>query len=152
MNVLSSLLNFIGNKIGNTSMGTTATTLTGAIAEIRNLTKSALTEKKTYTDIRIRGVYGYVTTGGTVANLYVPLTFAKDITSVDITSFKASIRISTGGYLGGSDGVELASYFQAVSIPDAQPIVYIRLVNANGFGATNNTNCAGDVVMTFTLS
>lgn len=33
MNVLSSLLNFIGNKIGSTTMGTTATTLTGAIAE-----------------------------------------------------------------------------------------------------------------------
>ena len=33
MNVISSLFNFIGNKIGNVSMGTTATTLTGAIAE-----------------------------------------------------------------------------------------------------------------------
>lgn len=33
MNILSSLLNFIGDKIGNVSMGTTATTLTGAIAE-----------------------------------------------------------------------------------------------------------------------
>ena len=33
MNVISSLLNFIGNKIGNVAMGTTATTLTGAIAE-----------------------------------------------------------------------------------------------------------------------
>lgn len=33
MNIISSLFNFIGNKIGNTAMGTTATTLTGAIAE-----------------------------------------------------------------------------------------------------------------------
>lgn len=33
MNILSSLLNFIANKIGNVSMGTSATTLTGAIAE-----------------------------------------------------------------------------------------------------------------------
>lgn len=36
MNVLSSLLNFIGNKIGSTSMGTSATTITGAIAEHEN--------------------------------------------------------------------------------------------------------------------
>jgi hypothetical protein len=33
MNILSSLLNFIANKIGNVDMGTSAATLTGAIAE-----------------------------------------------------------------------------------------------------------------------
>lgn len=33
MNRISSLFNFIANKIGNVSMGTDATTLTGAIAE-----------------------------------------------------------------------------------------------------------------------
>ena len=33
MNRISSLFNFIANKIGNVSMGTTATTITGAIAE-----------------------------------------------------------------------------------------------------------------------
>lgn len=33
MNRISSLFNFIANKIGNVSMGTTATTVTGAIAE-----------------------------------------------------------------------------------------------------------------------
>lgn len=33
MNRISSLLNFIANKLGNVTMGTTATTITGAIAE-----------------------------------------------------------------------------------------------------------------------
>lgn len=33
MNRISSLFNFIANKIGNTAMGTTAITITGAIAE-----------------------------------------------------------------------------------------------------------------------
>ena len=33
MNRISSLFNFIANKLGNVSMGTTATTVTGAIAE-----------------------------------------------------------------------------------------------------------------------
>lgn len=36
MNRISSLFNFIANKIGNVSMGTTATTVTGAIAELKN--------------------------------------------------------------------------------------------------------------------
>lgn len=35
MNILSSMLTFIAEKIGSTTMGTTATTLTGAIAENR---------------------------------------------------------------------------------------------------------------------
>ena len=43
MNRISSLFNFIGNKIGNVSMGTTATTVTGAIAEL----KSAVTALQT---------------------------------------------------------------------------------------------------------
>jgi len=33
MNRISSILNFIANKLGNVTMGTTATTITGAIAE-----------------------------------------------------------------------------------------------------------------------
>lgn len=50
MNVLSSLLNFIGNKIGNTPMGTVATTLTGAIAELSPL-KSPTVMVYTWADI-----------------------------------------------------------------------------------------------------
>lgn len=42
MNKLSSMLTFLVNKIGNTALGTTATTLTGAIAE--TFTKASKTE------------------------------------------------------------------------------------------------------------
>lgn len=51
MNNLSSMLTFLVNKIGNTAMGTTATTVTGAIAEL--LTKST-TNKNNITDYYIR--------------------------------------------------------------------------------------------------
>lgn len=36
MNILSSILSFIAEKIGNTTMGTTATTVTGAINELHD--------------------------------------------------------------------------------------------------------------------
>ena len=36
MNRISSLFNFIANKLGNVSMGTTAQTITGAIAELKS--------------------------------------------------------------------------------------------------------------------
>lgn len=49
MTVLSSILSFIGNLIGNTSMGTTATTLTGAIAEVN--AKTTTTQTATWADI-----------------------------------------------------------------------------------------------------
>lgn len=38
MNIISSLFDFLADKIGNVSMGTTATTITGAIAELKGLT------------------------------------------------------------------------------------------------------------------
>lgn len=53
MTVISSILNFIANKIGNISMGTTATTLTGAIAEIN--AKSTGVQTATWSDIHAQG-------------------------------------------------------------------------------------------------
>ena len=52
MNRISSLFNFIANKLGNVSMGTTAQTITGAIAELKSSvttlqTKPALTTLQT---------------------------------------------------------------------------------------------------------
>ncbi len=53
MTVISSILNFIANKIGNTSMGTTATTLTGAIAEVNAKTNTVQTAS--WSDISPQG-------------------------------------------------------------------------------------------------
>lgn len=47
MNTLSSLLIFIGNKLGDTSMGTTASTITGAIHEHQEKITQTLDSLKT---------------------------------------------------------------------------------------------------------
>ena len=53
MTILSKILNFIAEKIGTTSMGTTAETLTGAIAEIN--AKSTGIQTAAWSDINAQG-------------------------------------------------------------------------------------------------
>lgn len=53
MTILSKLLNFIAELIGTTSMGTTADTITGAIAEIN--AKSTGIQTATWSDIHAQG-------------------------------------------------------------------------------------------------
>lgn len=50
MNNLSSILNWIGNTIGNATLGTTATTLKGAIAELNGRTTKVTGNPQQYTD------------------------------------------------------------------------------------------------------
>ena len=50
MNDLSSILNWIGNTIGNSALGTTATTLKGAIAELADKTSKKTANPQQYTD------------------------------------------------------------------------------------------------------
>lgn len=50
MNDLSSILNWIGNTIGNSALGTTATTLKGAIAELADRTSKKTANPQQYTD------------------------------------------------------------------------------------------------------
>lgn len=141
MNVLSSLLNWIGNKIGNVTMGTSATTLTGAIAETYNRTRGVY-GKGTHTVSRFYGVYGYYGTGGSLT-LCVPLSVASDVTSVSFTNLVASIRNTTGGYVIPTT-TNLTQYIQSASVFSNQPIVQIRLSNTD-FVATNNTPVGGEI-------
>lgn len=53
MTIISKLLNFIAELIGTTSMGTTADTITGAIAEIN--AKSTGIQTATWSDIHAQG-------------------------------------------------------------------------------------------------
>lgn len=50
MNNLSSILNWIGNTIGNATLGTTATTLKGAIAELNGRTTKVTGTPQQFTD------------------------------------------------------------------------------------------------------
>ena len=149
MNVLSSILNFIADTIGNVSMGTTATTLKGAIAETFLRTRSVFT-KATYTDALMYGVHGYMGANG-YAYIMVPANLASNVSSVSITSFKCSIRTVSGTYLGGSGGAELVGDIDSQASVSRQPLIYVRLRNTN-YGVTANTPLTGQVTMSFTLS
>lgn len=142
MNIISSLFNFIADTIGNVSMGTTATTLSGAIAETFKRTRGVYGKGTHTISGRLYGIHGYM---GTSGNLYIciPMSVASDVTSVSFTNIKASIRNVAGGYVY-STSTDMSSLIQSASVFDKQPIVRISL-NSSDFVATNNTPVAGEI-------
>ena len=141
MNVLSSLLNFIADTIGNVSMGTSATTLKGAIAETYKRTRSVY-GKGTHTLNRMYGVYGYAGTSGSIY-ICIPVNVAKDVSSVSFTNLKASLRNVAGGYVY-STSTNMSSLIQSSSVFDKQPIIRVNLTSSD-FVVTNNTPIAGEI-------
>ena len=92
---------------------------------------------------------GFVTTGGTLLSLFIPLVIAKDVTSVTLDKLDYwELRIPTGGYL-------------PYSSPDNSSIVIVDggiriiLTKTGGWGVTNNIMVAGELTnihFTITLS
>lgn len=78
MNVLSSMLKFLVESIGNTAMGTTATTLTGAIKELLDKItgRKIIWRTFTFTGIGIRANLNYSTARGIAVNGYKPIAIA----------------------------------------------------------------------------
>lgn len=149
MNVLSSILNFIANKIGNVSMGTSASTLTGAIAETFLRTRSVY-GKGSHTVSRLYGVYGYKGTGNQLS-LFIPLSVANDVSSISFSNLVASIRTVSGDYAYPTNG-DMSSIITSQTVINRQPIIVIRL-ESGSFNAINNTPVIGEVTAaTFTLS
>ena len=105
----------------------------------------------TYTEQFQAGVYGYVTTSGTVANLYWPMMFQQDVTTVEITKVTIAIRVAGGGYLVGNDA-DVTQYITNVSTRFAQGIIQIDLTKSDGFGVVNNTPMIGSAKITYTVS
>lgn len=73
MNNLSSILNWIGNTIGNATLGTTATTLTGAIAEVRGKLPKHMEYTWQYTTIGIGSNLVYSDTKRIGIDGYTPI-------------------------------------------------------------------------------
>jgi len=105
-----------------------------------------------YTDNYFIGVVGFITSNGTRATLFLPLVFQGSIQTVSITSFLARIRTVECGYLGGSSGVDLASYITSATVQKAQGGISVILDNDDGWGISNNTPLCGEVISTLTLS
>ena len=154
MNVLSSLLNFIADTIGNVSMGTSATTLKGAIAETYARTRNVYAKGTYSSEQTLYGVSGFTGPSGNVY-LNVPISLASDVGSnggsISFTELKCSIRTVSGTYLGGSGGVDLKEDIVSTTIVPKQPLVQIRLQNSN-YGVTAHTPLTGQIVAKFTLS
>lgn len=144
MNKLSSILNFIADTIGNVSMGTTATTLKGAIAETFLRTRGVY-GKGTHTittNSRLYGVSGYMGASGNLY-LFIPINLAKDVTSVSFNNLVASIRTVAGGYAYAND-TNMSLLITSASVFDKQPIIRIAL-NSSDFTATSNTPVIAEI-------
>ena len=100
----------------------------------------------------LRGVYGFVTTGGKNAHIFIPLNFDNNATGVTITSLVGGLRLSTGGYLGGADNFNFTSYITSIEVRILQNILYVICEKSDGWGATNNTTFNGLATMTGTVT
>ena len=91
--------------------------------------------------ITIRDVFGYVTNSNKDLNLFVPVGKANPgnlVVGVSSSTFKLSLRRgdTTGGYVGGSSGVDVMSYLNSIGWWAG----YIQIVfrKDSGWGVTNN--------------
>ncbi len=127
--------------IGNSELPTAAQTLTGAIGETYRRTRLPY-GKGTYNINRLNGVYGFKGTGGSLT-LNIPLTIRSDITAIQITALKASLRNVAGSYVY-TTSAEMASLIQSVEISERQPLIKVTL-SSSDFVAANNTPVIGEI-------
>ena len=118
----------------------------GALKKISGLFYSAAGEN--FSDYYY-SCYGYLTNDKKRALLYVDL--PKEWGRVTITKLLAEVRLSTGGYLGGSSGVNLTSNLTSYSKRESDHTLVLQLDNSSGWGGTNNTPLVGLVGLTGTI-
>lgn len=110
--------------------------------------KAGIADTGTYT--QTLAVNGFITSGGTVAVLYVPCVLA--LYGISASTITASVRHIGGGYLGGNENENLTSYLtQCVYLP-TQNMLQIYLTKSGGWGVTNNTPLCGTITLTYTIS
>ncbi len=156
MNILSSILTFIANKIGSSSMETAASTITGAIGETYRRTrlcfiKGTHTINSSNTSApRLYGVTGYMGSGNNLT-LFIPMNIASNVSDISFANFVASIRTTSGGYVYSTTD-SMHTLISSVSICSKQPLVRMTL-NSSSFSATANTPVSGEVTAAkFTLT
>lgn len=134
MNILSSLLLFIGQQLTST----------------KNRTRDVIPNARTVDKI-FYGVYGFVGASNT-AYICIPANIASNITSFkSISVLKCSLRTVTGGYLGGASNIDLTSSITASSVSSDQPLLRITVQNSSFGAAVQHTPIAGNVTMQYEL-
>lgn len=124
MTILSKLLNFIAEKIGTTSMGTTANTLTGAIAEVN--AKTTTVQTASWADISPQGSTTNVLATFNVGpgKYFVTAQCGNGLT--DATRVSIAIRVSSGvtttsvngdgnGYSGRNNWANCSAYYELLA-------------------------------------
>ena len=130
----------------NTTSGLTATDTQDAIDEVN----ASLTQSLGKGNHSIHCFpTGYITTGGTLLSLFIPLAIKAEVTSISLVSLTGwSLRIPTGGYL--TFATPDTTYIDLVSGG-----IRLTCIKNNGWGVTNNIIVGGDIDssnLTFNLS
>lgn len=93
--------------------------------------------------------YGYVSNGGTEAIMNFPVSFFTTSTitlgKAAFTTFTCSLRIVSGGYLGGAINSNLLSNITTAELRSYGRGFYVVLTKSAGWGVTNNTPFAGNI-------
>ena len=110
--------------------------------------KAGIADVGTYT--QTFAVNGFITSGGNIAVLYAPLLLG--LYGITATAITASVRHVDGGYLGGSENVDLTSRLTQCVYLSEQNMLQIQLTNSSGWGVTNNTPVSGTVTLTYTIA
>ena len=127
--------------------------LSDQIGDISTLLSNEFPKRTTtISNLNCYGVTGIVTGSGKNAQIYIPLNMDDNARVGTITSLTCSLRLSTGGFFGGSDSINLSSYITSVTLRRLQSIIVVELTKNDGFGATNNTTFGGIVNITGTIT
>ena len=121
-------------------------------SEFDALANYHLKKNDTVTNLQIEGITGFATSSAKNVHIYIPMKLNDNITSVNITSLKVGLRISSGGYLGGADAFEVKTYISSATIVRRQGLIYVVATKSDGWGATNNTPFVGRGTITATFS
>lgn len=129
---------------GNTSYNSLDTLLSA----LANDNRVPLIEETTRT---AHYCYGYISDNSTKLRISVPMKFAMDVpdgTAVRVTAVTASIRLASGGYVGGLGAdADLQQYFTSGSVSQLQDCM--KLTFTGGNWGTNNTPVTGIISLIF---
>lgn len=98
------------------------------------------------------GVYGYTYDGGKSLNIFIPMIFANNVSSIKITSLYCSLRASTGGFIGVGTGdsdyyFDITDYIESYGLYKAQGLIRVRAVKDSAFEKyTNFTTSTGTAI------
>ena len=98
-------------------------------------------------------VFGFVTSGGTALNIYLPTHKSIEFVSeLSVTAMTISLRNVAGTYIGGNWYNVFTDSGCTVSADVSNNVITLMVVKTGGWGVTNNTPFTGRVRFNGTFS